>query len=120
MLRALASSDKSRVNFPLAIVPSSTLASKEVGVYILQEEACLFRSSPKPNPPLTNFLPFQASDAGNVTKSTLRYQPKAAHMGEMLRCRAENPVMPASQIEDTWSLDINCECRVIICSKFQN
>ena len=32
-------------------------------------------------------------------------------MGEMLRCRAENPVMPASQIEDTWSLDINCECR---------
>ena len=51
----------------------------------------------------------QASDAGNVTKSTLRYQPKAAHMGQMLRCRAENPVMPASQIEDTWSLDVNCK-----------
>ena len=38
-------------------------------------------------------------------------------MGEMLRCRAENPVMPASQIEDTWSLDINCESveRILAC-----
>ena len=30
-------------------------------------------------------------------------------MGKMLRCRAENPVMPASQMEDTWALDINCK-----------
>ncbi len=48
-------------------------------------------------------------DGGNVTRSTLRFQPKAADIGKLLRCRAENPVMPASQMEDTWALDINCE-----------
>ena len=51
----------------------------------------------------------QPSDGGNVTSSTLRFQPKVSDMGKVLRCRAENPVMPASQIEDTWNLDINCE-----------
>ena len=51
----------------------------------------------------------QPSDGGNVTSSTLRFQPKVSDMGKILRCRAENPVMPASQIEDTWNLDINCE-----------
>ena len=52
---------------------------------------------------------FQRSDEGNVTSSTLRFRPKVEDMGKMLRCRAENPVMPASQMEDTWSLDINCK-----------
>ena len=44
-----------------------------------------------------------------MTSSTLRFRPKIENMGKMLRCRAENPVMPASQMEDTWSLDINCK-----------
>ena len=44
-----------------------------------------------------------------MTSSTLRFRPKIEMMGKMLRCRAENPVMPASQMEDTWSLDINCK-----------
>ena len=61
---------------------------------------------------LYNTYPFfflQPSDGGNVTSSTLRFQPKVSDMGKVLRCRAENPVMPASQIEDAWSLDINCK-----------
>lgn len=52
---------------------------------------------------------FKPSDGGNITSSTLRFRPKVEDMGKLLRCRAENPVMPASQIEDTWTLDINCE-----------
>jgi len=47
-----------------------------------------------------------------VTRSTLRFQPKATDAGRVLRCRAENPVMVASQIEDAWSLDVDCEFRV--------
>ena len=56
-----------------------------------------------------SFSFLQPSDGGNVTSSTLRFQPKVSDMGKVLRCRAENPVMPASQIEDAWSLDINCK-----------
>ena len=52
---------------------------------------------------------FQPSEGGNLTSSTLRFQPKVEDMGKILRCRAENPVMPASQIEDTWTLDVNCK-----------
>ena len=51
----------------------------------------------------------QPSEGGNITSSTLRFQPKVEDMGKVLRCRAENPVMPASQIEDTWTLDVNCK-----------
>ena len=54
-------------------------------------------------------LSFQPSEGGNITSSTLRFQPKVEDMGKVLRCRAENPVMPASQIEDTWTLDVNCK-----------
>ncbi|XP_071745954.1 nephrin isoform X2 [Lepeophtheirus salmonis] len=54
----------------------------------------------------------KTSKDGNVTESTLRFQPKIKHQGKLLRCRSENPVMPASQIEDTWHLDINYIPRV--------
>lgn len=57
---------------------------------------------------LSVFAP-QVADAGNVTSSTLRFQPKINDQDKLLRCRAENPVMPASQIEDTWTLDVNCK-----------
>ncbi len=50
-----------------------------------------------------------------MTESTLRFQPKMSDSGKLLRCRAENPVMPASQIEDTWSLDINCKFTSVFC-----
>jgi len=49
----------------------------------------------------------EVADAGNVTSSTLRFKPKIEDQSKLLRCRAENPVMPASQIEDTWTLDVN-------------
>ena len=55
------------------------------------------------------YFHFQPSEGGNLTSSTLRFQPKVEDMGKILRCRAENPVMPASQIEDTWTLDVNCK-----------
>ena len=56
-----------------------------------------------------SFSFLQPSEGGNITSSTLRFQPKVEDMGKVLRCRAENPVMPASQIEDTWTLDVNCK-----------
>ena len=59
--------------------------------------------------PTIYFYVLQPSEGGNLTSSTLRFQPKVEDMGKILRCRAENPVMPASQIEDTWTLDVNCK-----------
>lgn len=52
------------------------------------------------------------ANAGNVTESTLRFQPKVIDIGKLLRCRAENPVMPESQMEDIWRLEINYLPRV--------
>ena len=43
--------------------------------------------------------------------------------GKFLKCRAENPRMPASQIEDSWNLDIDCELSMVIimsCLFFDN
>ena len=44
-----------------------------------------------------------------VTKSTIYYTPTTADHGKLLACRAENPQMINSGIEDTWSLTVYCE-----------
>ena len=48
-----------------------------------------------------------------MTESVLHFVPKVDDMGKNLKCRAENPKLIASQIEDSWTLDINCKYRFI-------
>ena len=50
-----------------------------------------------------------------VTRSTIYFTPTTADHGKLLACRAENPQMINSGIEDTWSLTVYCEfyCREI-------
>lgn len=43
----------------------------------------------------------------NTTNSILNFIPNIEDTGKFLKCRAENLEMPASQIEDSWNLDIN-------------
>jgi hypothetical protein len=47
--------------------------------------------------------------SGNVSESLLSWSPGRADTGRFLKCRAENPDIAASQLEDSWILDINCE-----------
>ena len=44
-----------------------------------------------------------------VTRSTIYFTPSTADHGKVLACRAENPQMINSGIEDTWSLTVYCE-----------
>ena len=44
----------------------------------------------------------------NTTNSILNFIPNIGDTGKFLKCRAENLEMSASQIEDSWNLDINC------------
>ena len=45
----------------------------------------------------------------NSTNSILNFIPNIEDTGKFLKCRAENLEMTASQIEDSWNLDIDCE-----------
>ncbi|XP_023324436.1 titin [Eurytemora carolleeae] len=43
----------------------------------------------------------------NLTESVLRFKPTRSDSRKFLKCRAQNPEMPASEIEDSWNLDVN-------------
>ena len=45
----------------------------------------------------------------NSTNSIMKFTPNIEDTGKFLKCRAENLEMPASQIEDSWNLDVNCK-----------
>lgn len=46
---------------------------------------------------------------GNVTTSILTMKPTAEDNGKHLSCRAENPSIAESGIEDSWKLSVHCE-----------
>lgn len=55
------------------------------------------------------YSPFQTSPDGNVTLSIINYVPSVRDAGKYMSCKAENPELPDSSIEDGWKLEIHCE-----------
>ena len=51
----------------------------------------------------------QTSPDGNVTLSVIQYVPSVRDAGKYMSCRAENPELPESSLEDGWKLIIHCE-----------
>ncbi|GIY62522.1 uncharacterized protein CDAR_23861 [Caerostris darwini] len=47
------------------------------------------------------------SDGGNLTVSTLHLVPTPNDDGKILSCRAENPAVPNSAIEDEWTIRVH-------------
>ena len=55
-----------------------------------------------------------------VTKSTIYFTPTTKDHGKILACRAENPLMSDSGIDDNWSITVYCECDIIIYNLHNN
>lgn len=49
----------------------------------------------------------------NVTTSTLTFTPVSEDNGKYLSCRAENPAIPVSGIEDGWRINVHCELHFV-------
>ena len=58
---------------------------------------------------------FQTSPDGNVTLSIIHYVPSVRDAGKYMSCRAENPELPDSSMEDGWKLEIHCKGCQFIC-----
>ncbi|KAG8185340.1 hypothetical protein JTE90_005469 [Oedothorax gibbosus] len=54
------------------------------------------------------FLEHSDTVQDNSTTSVLRLLPKMQHNGSPLTCRAHNPKLADSQLEDTRTLNITC------------
>lgn len=60
---------------------------------------------------LQSFSPLQTnSSTGETSTSTLTYTPRAAENGQALRCRAINPQLQQGVLEDSWIMNVQCEC----------
>lgn len=58
----------------------------------------------------------QFSETGNQTLSVLTFIPVVDDDGKYLTCRAENPYIPDSAIEDKWRLVVHCKffCSIVV------
>ncbi|GIY48383.1 ig-like domain-containing protein [Caerostris darwini] len=46
---------------------------------------------------------------GNATVSVFFFTPTPEDHGHYIACRAENPLIPGSDIEDKWKMEVHCE-----------
>lgn len=51
----------------------------------------------------------QVSEDGNMTSSTLSFQPTLLHHDKSIMCRAENLKVQGGIAEDTWKLNVFCK-----------
>lgn len=51
----------------------------------------------------------QFTEANNQTLSILTFVPVIDDDGKYLTCRAENPYIPDSALEDKWRLNVHCK-----------
>jgi hypothetical protein len=54
-------------------------------------------------------LCLQHSEEGNLSVSVLSFVPGIDDDGKYLTCRAENPEINDSALEDRWRLNVHCE-----------
>lgn len=54
-------------------------------------------------------ITYSTSPDGNVTISTLQFTPSVLDATSLLVCRAGNPGLRDSMLEDSWKLEIYCE-----------
>lgn len=59
------------------------------------------------------FVVSQYSEQNNQTLSILTFVPVIEDDGKYLTCRAENPSIPDSALEDKWRLNVHCKFKVI-------
>lgn len=52
---------------------------------------------------------FQFSEQNNQSLSILTFAPVIDDDGKYLTCRAENPSIPDSALEDKWRLNVHCK-----------
>jgi hypothetical protein len=76
-------------------------------VYILKKNHITLFSQPIFKILFLLFLQF--SETGNQTLSVLTFIPVVDDDGKYLTCRAENPFIPDSAIEDKWRLVVHCK-----------
>lgn len=50
-----------------------------------------------------------SNGAENHTLSVLSFTPSVEDNGKELVCRAKNPVIPHSDIQDVWNLSVHCK-----------
>ena len=70
-------------------------------IYGLNQSCFLFQ--------LQNMVTERVTPDGNVTVSTLMFIPSVLDAGNLLVCRAGNPGIPDSMMEDAWKLEIHCK-----------
>lgn len=58
---------------------------------------------------MPTFYLFQFSEQNNQSLSILTFVPVIDDDGKYLTCRAENPSIPDSALEDKWRLNVHCK-----------
>ena len=47
-----------------------------------------------------------------IYRSTIYFTPDTKDHGKIMACRAENPDIPDSGIDDTWTITVYCESNI--------